>query len=157
MVVQEEDEELQVFIKLIIPPKISVSCFSKNLFGTPLMLNNWRVLHNFFITELDEFHRLSMISNFCISFSLNKQQASRNELETLRQIVQAFNQANMIKKDIKFEEVTDLVPTLSMNMLNKLEYDEAFDFRYTILCMVGQDKASIYSKDWPLFLQTIQK
>ena len=40
-------------------------------------------------------------------------------------------------------------------MLHKLTWEGTFDLKYIILCMIGLDKASIYSPDWPQFIESL--
>lgn len=47
-----------------------------------LVLSNWTGIHNIFITDLDDFHRISMIHNFSIKISVEKN-CTGNEYYTI--------------------------------------------------------------------------
>lgn len=62
----------------------------------------------------------------------------------------------MLKMDLKFTEA-NIKPTLNFGMLEKINYDTAFDLKYIILNLIGLDKASIYSPDWPSFFSLLNE
>ena len=103
-----EAGKYRLLFKLILPPKISVYVEQNNLYENPELIHNFKCIHNFFITDLEEFQRLSLIQNFAISVDFDFNKFSDTEINLIKQYLHRAKTNNLIQKfvtkEIEFQQ-----------------------------------------------------
>lgn len=143
-----DEDEVNLYISFIIPPRFFLYEVEDHEYENPFLREKWERVENFtlFKKKIDGMERLFYMNNSTMRIRMNN---NDNLLKLQEKVKRARLLKELTKKIKTREEIKDQDTYLSEFFLNTISFgseENDFNIRYNLLCLVSENKLSIYDQ-----------